>query len=192
MRRAALLPDTLQHYAGRVAELTDPAAPAAPREALGQALATIAHAQRNQALARIAARALPALAADRAGGANALERAQLDRIRALAADPWLGADLPAWGGPPTPPALPLWERRAALEASLQADPGLQAPLDLAALGDGRWLAAFGEAGAAMFDAAGRCLKRYAAPAHRLVIGDSGEVALSWRGANRSGASPGSI
>ncbi|ROU06982.1 bpX6 domain-containing protein [Lysobacter enzymogenes] len=178
VRRAALLPDTLQHYAGRVAELTDPDAPAAPREALGVALATIAHAQRNQALARIAARALPALAADRAGGANALERAQLDRIRALAADPWLDADLPAWGVPPTPPALPLWERRAALEANLQADPGLQAPLDLAALGDGRWLAAFGEAGAAMFDAAGRCLKRYAAPAHRLVIGDSGEVALA--------------
>ncbi|SDY32013.1 hypothetical protein SAMN04487939_101808 [Lysobacter sp. yr284] len=178
VRRAALLPDTLQHYAGRVAELADPDAPAAPREALGLALATIAHAQRNDALARMAARALPALAADRASGANALERAQLDRIRMLAADPWLDADLPAWGVPPAPPALPLWERRATLQASMHADPGLQAPLDLAALGEGRWLAAFGEAGAAMFDAAGRCLRRYAVPAHRLVIGDSGEVALA--------------
>lgn len=176
VRRAALLPDTLEHYAARIAELSDLDAPAGPREALGLALAGCKGG--NPALARIAASALPALAADRAGGANALERAQLDSIRRLAADPWLSADLPDWGLPPTPPVQPLWERRAALAAAMDAGSGVQAPQDLVALGEGRWLAAFGEAGAAIYDAAGRCLRRYAVPAHRLVIGDSGEVALA--------------
>lgn len=176
VRRAALLPDTVEHYAARIAELCDLDAPAAPREALGLALAGCKRG--NPALARIAASALPALAADRASGANALERAQLDAVRRLAADPWLNADLPDWGLPPTPPALPLWERREALAAAMDAGSGVHAPQDLAALGEGRWLAAFGEAGAAVYDASGRCLRRYAVPAHRLVIGDSGEVALA--------------
>lgn len=176
VRRAALLPDTLEHYAARIAELCDGDAAAAPREALGLALAACKSG--GPALARIAASALPALAADRAAGANALERMQLDGIRKLAADPWLNADLPDWGLPPTPPALPLWNRAAPLVARIESGASAHSPLDVAALGEGRWLAAFGEAGVAVYDAAGRCLRRYAAPAQRLVIGDSGEVALA--------------
>ncbi|MGH8079805.1 MAG: bpX6 domain-containing protein, partial [Lysobacter sp.] len=39
VQRASLLPDTVQHYAERIAAIADPHAPAAPREALGLALA---------------------------------------------------------------------------------------------------------------------------------------------------------
>ncbi|QWP79148.1 hypothetical protein J5226_12480 [Lysobacter sp. K5869] len=176
VQRASLLPDTIKHYAARIDALADADAPAGAREALGLALAGCA--QGNAALARIAARTLPALAADRAGGANALERAQLERILKLADDPWLAADLPTWSLPSAPRAAPLWDRTEPLQLRIEDAAGIQPPLDLAALGEGRWLAALGEAGAAVYDAAGRCLRRYAVPAHRLVIGDSGEVALA--------------
>lgn len=176
VQRACLLPDTVEHYAARIEALADVDGPAGAREALGQALA--ACRANNPALARIAARTLPALAADRAGGANALERAQLDQILRLAADPWLAADVPRWAAPLAAPTAPLWDRSEPLSIRIDEPAGLQAPLDLAALGEGRWLAAFGEAGAAVYDAGGRCLRRYAVPAHRLVLGDSGEVALA--------------
>ncbi|SDW98432.1 bpX6 domain-containing protein [Lysobacter enzymogenes] len=176
VQRACLLPDTVEHYAARIEALADVDGPAGAREALGQALA--ACRANNPALARIAARTLPALAADRAGDANALERAQLDQILRLAADPWLAADVPNWAAPPVAPNAPLWDRREPLSIRIDEPAGLQAPLDMAALGEGRWLAAFGEAGVAVYDAGGRCLRRYAVPAHRLVLGDSGEVALA--------------
>ncbi|MGD6006367.1 hypothetical protein QUU98_22580, partial [Xanthomonas citri pv. citri] len=146
---ACLLPDTVEHYAARIEALADVDGPAGAREALGQALA--ACRANNPALARIAARTLPALAADRAGGANALERAQLDQILRLAADPWLAADVPRWAAPLAAPTAPLWDRSEPLSIRIDEPAGLQAPLDLAALGEGRWLAAFGEAGAAVYD-----------------------------------------
>lgn len=176
VQRACLLPDTIEHYAARIEALADAGTPADAREALGLALAGCG--QGNPALARIAARTLPALAADRAGGANALDRGQLDRLLRLAGDPWLAADLPGWSLPAAAATAPLWERREPLSLRIDEPAGLQTPLDLAALGEGRWLAAFGEAGAAVYAADGRCLRRYATPAHRLVLGDSGEVALA--------------
>lgn len=175
VQRACLLPDTVEHYAARIEALADVDGPAGAREALGQALAGCR--ADNPALARIAARTLPALAADRAGNGNALDGAQLDRILRLTGDPWLAADVPRWALPAAPNA-PLWDRREPLSIRIDEPAGVQAPLDLAALGEGRWLAAFGEAGVAVYDAGGRCLRRYAVPAHRLVLGDSGEVALA--------------
>ena len=176
VQRAALLPDTLEHYAQRIAELADPVSAAAPREALGRDLAEVGSA--NPALRLLAARILPALAADRAACANDIERGQLERLRKLADDPWLNADLPAWSFPLRPDTKRLWDTPDGLRAGAPAAPGLQRPHDVAALGDGRYLVALGEAGAAVVDRNGRTLRRYPVPAHRLVMSHSGQIALA--------------
>ena len=176
VQRACLLPDTVQHYAERIAVLADPYSPAAPRAAFGQALADCDAS--NEALSLLATHVLPALAADRAIGANELQRVHLNRIRALADDPWLSADLPEWSLPNAPQRHRLWESSQAVSERMSDGIGLRAPSDVAALGNGRYLAALGEAGAAVFDRSGRCLHRYVVPAFRLVIGDSGQVALA--------------
>ncbi|WP_363797786.1 bpX6 domain-containing protein [Lysobacter firmicutimachus] len=175
VQRAALLPDTLAHYAARIEALADPGAPAPPRAALGQALA--AHKGHNRALALLATRVLPALAADRAVGANDLEARQLQRLLKLSRDPWLQADLPALQTPPLARQR-LWERAEPVRLRLDPAAGLQRPLDVAALGGGRYLVALGEAGVAVVDRQGQSLRRYPVPASHLVIGDSGEVALA--------------
>lgn len=176
VQRAALLPDTLVHYAARIDALADPAAPPAPRAALGQALA--AHKGQNRALALLATRVLPALAADRALAANELDAQQLQRLLKLSRDPWLQADLPALRTPPLPRQR-LWDGTGEpARLRLDAAAGLQRPLDVAALGGGRYLVALGEAGVAVVDRQGQCLRRYPVPASHLVIGDSGQVALA--------------
>ncbi|MGO1069407.1 bpX6 domain-containing protein [Lysobacter sp. CA199] len=176
VQRACLLPDTLQHYAERIGEWSDPLAPAAPRVALGVALAECKHS--NAALSLLSTRMLPALAADRAVGANDLDRGQLARILALSADPWLRADLPPWSLPAAVQGRRLWDAPQALDLRMPDGIGLHSPCDVAALGEGRYLVALGEAGAAVFDSGGRCLRRYAVPAFKLVIADSGQVALA--------------
>lgn len=176
-QRAALLPDTLRHYRERIAELADPSSPvSAARAALGQALAECA--QPNPTLRQLAGRVLPALAADRAMCANELSRAQLTQLRALSDDPWLRADLPAFQVPAVAAPQSLWQSRSAIPLRMSESAGLHAPHDIAALDDGRLLVALGEAGAAVYDRAGRCVRRYAVPAFKLVIGDSGQIALA--------------
>ncbi|WP_157753876.1 bpX6 domain-containing protein [Lysobacter capsici] len=176
VQRASLLPDTVQHYAERIARLADPASPAAPREALGRDLAEVK--QSNPALRALAAQVLPALAADRAACANDIERAQFERLRKLADDPWLSADLPEWSLPTPQGRRRLWETVGALSASAPDAPGLQSPHDVAALGDGRYLVALGEAGAAVVDRNGRRVRSYAVPAYRFVMSHSGQIALA--------------
>ena len=176
VQRASLLPDTLQHYAERIAAYADPSSPAAPRAALGRALAD--SQSRNPALSLLATHVLPALAADRGFGANELDVRELNRIRDLSDDPWLRADLPAWKLPAVAAVRRLWMATEPVSARMPDEIGLRAPSDVVALGEGRYLAALGEAGAAVFDRSGRCLRRYAVPAFRLVIGDSGQVALA--------------
>lgn len=176
VQRASLLPDTVQHYAERIARLADPAEPAAPREALGRDLAEVKHS--NPALRSLAAQVLPALAADRAACANDIERGQLERLRKLADDPWLSADLPEWSLPTPPGRRRLWDAMGALSASAPEAAGLQSPHDVAALGDGRYLVALGEAGAAVVDRGGRRVRSYAVPAYRFVMSHSGQVALA--------------
>ncbi|QWF18632.1 bpX6 domain-containing protein [Lysobacter capsici] len=176
VQRASLLPDTVLHYAERIARLADPASPAAPREALGRDLAEVK--QSNSALRSLAAQVLPALAADRAACANDLQHGQLERLRKLADDPWLSADLPEWSLPTSSGRRRLWDTMGALSASVPDAPGLQSPHDVAALGDGRYLVALGEAGAAVVDRSGRRVRNYAVPAYRFVMSHSGQVALA--------------
>ncbi|MGH8082964.1 MAG: hypothetical protein ACREP7_20465, partial [Lysobacter sp.] len=102
----------------------------------------------------------------------------LNRIRELSADPWLRADLPAWELPATTQGGTFWFGSELVSERMPDGIGLRAPSDVAALGEGRYLVALGEAGAAVFDRSGHCLRRYAVPAFRLVIADSGQVALA--------------
>ncbi|ALN79980.1 bpX6 domain-containing protein [Lysobacter antibioticus] len=174
VQRATLLPDTIERYAERIATLADPASPPLPRAALAEAL--LAAKSSGKAVRMLATRVLPALAADRAACANALDRQHLERLLKLSGDPWLRADLPAWGVPAVA-GRKLWESQG--EQRWQAPAaGLHTAHDVVAIGEGRYLAALGEAGVAVIDRHGRSVRRYAVPAYKLAIADSLQVALA--------------
>ncbi|MDC8013991.1 bpX6 domain-containing protein [Tahibacter soli] len=174
VRRAILLPETLDDHAERIEALAEPGN-AAARTAVAQAI--LDHRQRGDGVRRLAAWLLPAVAGDRAAGANALNRDALDRLASLAGSATLSADLPRWQLPPISGGGRLIDRATPLALPLPAA-GLHAVYDAARLRDDRWLVALGEAGVAVVDASGRLLQRFAAPAMRLVIATSRNVALA--------------
>lgn len=174
VRRAILLPETLADHAERIEALAEPGN-AAARTAVAQAI--LDHRQRGDGVRRLAAWLLPAVAGDRAAGANALNRDALDRLASLAGSATLSADLPRWQLPPISGGGRLIERATPLALPLPAA-GLHAVYDAVRLRDDRWLVALGEAGVAVVDASGRLLQRFAAPAMRLVIATSRNVALA--------------
>lgn len=181
VRRAEKLPDTLEKYGERIRALTLPGEgeqaeiAAAARSALADALLDVK--QRNPAVAGIANALLPAIAADRAAGRNALGKSRLNKLLSLGGDPYLKADLPAWQLPTASKRTSLWSRDTpALHAAPAA--GLAPIHDVAPLHDQRYLIALGEAGVLMVDARGRTLQRYPVPADALVIADNGRVALA--------------
>jgi hypothetical protein len=178
VQRASLLPDTIEHYAERIATLADPASPPWPRAALAEALLASQDQGRDkgQAVRLLATRVLPALAADRAACATALDRQQLERLLKLSGDPWLRADLPAWDVPAMA-GRKFWESQDEQRWRAPAA-GLHHAHDLVAIGEGRYLAALGEAGVAVIDRHGRSVRRYAVPAYKLAIADSLQVALA--------------
>lgn len=172
--RAQRLPDTLEAYAERIDALADPAGPAPARTAMAQAMLA-ARGNAGGALRRLATYLLPAIAAD-AHGEDGVEASELQALLTLSRDPLLAADAPPRPVAARPAGTPLWSRTAPLVLDAPAR-GLHAVHDVAALPDGRYLVALGEPGAAVLDARGRVLQRYAAPAWRLVTADSGELAL---------------
>ncbi|WP_226428025.1 bpX6 domain-containing protein [Xanthomonas sp. NCPPB 2865] len=175
VKRAQLLPDTLEHYAERIAALADPTADAAPRSEMAAAL--LVDASPNRSLQQLARQLLPAIAADHAFARNSLSVGDLTTLLKLAKDPLLSADIPAFKPRAATSQSRLWE--GATTVHLQApQAGLAAIHDVAALPDRRYLLALGEAGAAVVDAHGRLLRRYPAPAFGVVIADSGQVALA--------------
>lgn len=186
VRRAELLPDTLDLHAGRIeaciagassaeGEAPDPVRDAAERAALAGALLKVG--TRTDAVAKIAAALLPAVAADRAGNANTLGKRDLNRLLDLAGDPYLRADVPHWDMPSWQGQPKLWEREASARHDAPAS-GLIAITDAAPLGDGRYLLALGEAGVALCDRRGRIRQRYSVPATSLVVAEGGTVALA--------------
>lgn len=174
VRRAQLLPDTMQRHAARLQALRDDRGLHDERSALGLALLELAGSSRVPAW--LAAAIAPAVLADLSQGRGRLNRHQAERLVQAAQDPLLRADLPTKGWP-APAHKPLM----AYERPLQLDPpspGAHAIADAVALGDGRCLLALGESGVLLIDGRGRALARFAVPAERLVIAHSGQVALA--------------
>lgn len=174
VQRAIVLPESLPQQMPHLLALTDPAGDAGERSALAEALLA---APRTPALAQMAGLLLPALAADRALGRNALGTRQLDQLRRQAGDACLDADLPPWALPAQREDQPIWNCREPLRLTAPLA-GLHAVHDIAPLEARRWLAAFGETGVAEITAAGHLGRRYAVPADALVIAGNGRVALA--------------
>lgn len=181
VRRAERLPDTLERYGEHILALAEPGdderavVVAAARSALADAL--LGSPKRNSAVAAIANALLPAIAADRAAGRNALSKTQLNKLLSLGGDPYLKADLPAWSLPPVATRPGLWARKTPAEIAAPAA-GLAAIRDVVPLADRRYLIALGESGVIVVDARGKTLQRYPVPADSLVIAGNGNVALA--------------
>ncbi len=181
VRRAERLPDTLDRYGERILALAEPGdgeqaeVAAAARSALADAL--LDAPKRNAAVAAIANALLPAIAADRAAGRNALSKTQLNKLLGLGGDPYLKADLPVWSLPPVATRPGLWARKTPAEIAAPAA-GLTAIRDVVPLGERRYLIALGEAGVIVVDAHGKTLQRYPVPADSLVLADNGNIALA--------------
>jgi hypothetical protein len=178
VQRAVLLPDTLAAHAERIRQLADPGVAHDER----QALATTLLGQKSSApgLRELATAVLPAIAADAATRRGPLARNDVKALLKLSGDPFLADDVPLAALPTAPPHTSAWKQPQPLQ--LAAPPpgphGLHAVHDAAPLPGRRHLVALGEAGVAVVDARGRVLRRHAAPAHRLVLAHSGEVALA--------------
>lgn len=182
VRRAIVLADTPVVHADRLRALARPggdaidvAVAADARSALADAL--VETGARTPAIAAIASALLPAIAADRAAGRNALGKSKLNKLRDKCDDPLLRADLPAWSLPPIVEQPALWARSSPIVLTAPA-PGLMPILDAAPLPDREVLLALGEAGVVQVDARGRVRHRHAVPADALVVADNGQVALA--------------
>ena len=182
VRRAIVLADTPAVHADRLRALARPGEDALDAETAAAARAALADAlletgAQTPAIAAIANALLPAIAADRAAGRNALGKSKLNKLRDKCGDPLLRADLPAWSLPPIVQQPALWARTAPIALTAPA-PGLMPILDAAPLPDREFLLALGEAGVVQVDARGRVRHRNAVPADALVLADNGQVALA--------------
>ncbi|MDE1168079.1 MAG: bpX6 domain-containing protein [Pseudomonas sp.] len=169
VKRALLLPDTLQAYEAYLLALRDDPARQAERLAIGRAL--LANKQSSRACTWLAAALAGALVADRQ-----LPAAQVQKLIKLSNDSLLQADMPKLNfSPMATVAL----RAVAQPCQWQAPTaGARAIIDAVALDDGRSLVALGEAGALVLDAQGRTLGQFAVPAQHLVLAESRQVALA--------------
>lgn len=179
VKRAVLLPDTLDAYATRLKSLRDDPTRAGERFALAQALnraGTLPRARNNEQLQLLARLVLPPLLEDHARGRVNLSRRDLQELLNVSRDKLLLADLPPKGLPQRE-GQPLLQRASPLQwQAPQA--GQRAILDAAPLAEGRTLVALGEAGLAVLDDLGRPLFRFAEPGHRIVLARNQRVALA--------------
>lgn len=175
IKRAALLPDTIEQYAEKITALADTDTSAHIRSAVAEALLDVKAS--NSALGIIAATTLSSIAADRCDGLNDLSKAKLNKLASMSNDPFLKADLPNWEIPAIEAKTNFWNSTPPMK--LQApSTGLQSIYDIVALADNHYLIALGEAGAIIVDRAGKTLQRYTVPSYRLVIATNQRVALA--------------
>jgi hypothetical protein len=175
VQRAALLPETIEHYAAQVESIAAPGSPVGQRTAVAEAILGIRSSE--PALRKLATCVLPAVAADRAVGNNSLSTKDLDKLLRLSNDAFLKADVPVWKTPAIETRGELWKR----STPMALDPpgaGLHRILDAVALPWHRYLVALGEVGALVVDKFGKIKQRYAVPAFKLVPAPSGQVALA--------------
>lgn len=173
VKRAVLLLDTLQDCVARLQELRDDPDAHAQRNAMAQAI--LALKEKHPGTVQLARIIGPPSVADHAAGSGALVRNDLQRLLTLGGDRLHEVDLPTTRLPAYE-AQPLAQRNEAL-TGVVPDAGNLGLCDVAALDDGRYLVALGEAGAAIVDQHGKVVVRFAVPAYRIVIAHSRQVAL---------------
>lgn len=174
VKRAILLPDTLQAYSAWVEQLRNDPQRYAERAALAEAL-LLKKAEGN-ALAWLAGATVHAILADQASGHGLLTQIQLQALVKISRDKLLQADLPGQL-PPRVAAGPLHEVSSTL-AWEAPEEGTRTVLAAVALEDNRYLLALGEAGALVIDATGKTVFHFPVPAQYLVLAHSRQVALA--------------
>jgi hypothetical protein len=175
VQRAVLLPDTMECHADRIVALRDGVEQDSARADLAMALLSIK--ETGVATAALATAIFPRLLADRLVGRNRMTNVQMAILLKQTGDPFWRADLPALELPEVPRPTPLAQVGSTI-CWRAPSPGLQSISDVALLSDHRYAIAQGEAGVAIFNSYAKELRRYGVPADRLVIADSGRVALA--------------
>jgi MoxR-vWA-beta-propeller ternary system domain bpX6 len=175
VKRAALLPDTIEQYTDRILALANADTSTHTRTAVAEALLEVKAS--NAATGLITTTILPSIAADRAEGLNDLSKNKLNKLASLSNDTFLKADLPNWDIPAISTTTNFWSQ---LPPQVLHAPskGLQPIHDVVALTEHRYLVALGEAGCIIVDRTGKILQRYNVPTYSLVISDSQRVALT--------------
>ena len=173
VKRAILLPHTMEAYGPWIEQLRDDPARCAERDALAHAL--LAHKSDTVALAWLAGATVHAVIADQLSGRGGLNFNQLQSLVKMSRDKLLQADLPGQ-------AL----KRPAIRSLVRVGEALQwdaptlgsRPLyDAVSLDDERYLVALGEAGAVVADGSGKPLFHFAVPAERIVLAHGRQMAL---------------
>lgn len=174
VKRAVLLPDTLDAYADTLTALRDDRERHRERGALAEALLALAGKPGQAAhLARILA---PATLADQSDGVGRLSKKDMQRLLALANDKLLRADLPN-AALPVITGEPLF-KKSTVQFFEAPTAGSRPILDAVPLEEGSYLVAFGEAGAAVIGSDGRILFRIAVPTEKLVLAYNRQQALA--------------
>ena len=178
VKRAILLPDTLQAYGDWIEQLRDDPTRHAERAALAEAL--LQHKNQAGALAWLAGATAHAIIADQVEGQGHLSHQQLQALVSMSKDKLLQADLP--GQLPKRPAnVALCKVSDALEWTAPFM-GSRKIMDAVLLEGGRYLLALGEAGAVVIDANGETLCHFSVPADNIVLARGRQVVLvlAWR------------
>lgn len=173
VKRAILLPDTVEGYGTWVEQLRDDPQRCAERAALAEAL--LQNKDQPQALAWLSGAMTHAILADQASGHVRFSNNELQALVTMSQDSLLQADLPGMA------LLPV--SRTGLEHVKEhhqwsAPPrGSRPILDAVTMEGSRYLLALGEAGAVVIDASGKTLSHFAVPAQAIVMAHSRQVAL---------------
>lgn len=173
VKRAILLPETLQAYGAWLEQLRDDPERYLERDALAHAM--LAHKSESAALAWLAGATVHAVLADQLSGRGGLNFNQLQLLVKMSRDKYLLADLPGQALK-RPPVHSLDRVGSPLEWPAPAM-GSRPLQDAVLLADGRYLVALGEAGAVVTDATGKALFHFAVPAQRIVLAHSQQMAL---------------
>lgn len=174
VKRAILLPHTLEAYGEWVEQLRDDPARASERAALAEAL--LLHKSETTALAWLTGATVHAILADQYSGHGRLDLSQMQALVKMSRDKLLQADLP--GQALKRPVVAALHRMAGTLEWSAPEAGNRPILDAVPLDDERYLVALGEAGASVVDARSRTLFHFAVPAQHIVIAHSLQVALA--------------
>lgn len=173
VKRAILLPDTLETYRGYVQQLRDDPQRCEERAVLVRAL--LQHRSHGGSLAWLAGAIVHAVLADVAQGLGPLLAHQVQLLVKLSSDKLLRVDLPTQLLQRSKPT-PLHSVLSTLEW-VAGESGSRVIFDAVLLDDERYLLALGEAGTLVVDRHGAPLFSLAAPAWHIVLGHSRQVAL---------------
>lgn len=174
VKRAILLPDTVEGYGDWVEQLRDDPQRVAERADLAQAL--LQNKDQQEALGWLSGAMTHAILADQASGHGRLSHNELQALIKMSQDGLLQADLPGMALLPASRAA-LENVKAPLEWTAPQR-GSRAILDAVAIEGSRYLLALGEAGAVVIDINGKTLCHFAVPAQNLVMAHSRQMALA--------------